>query len=424
MSLYIIIIIAILFSAFFSGMEIAYISADKMGLEVDKQKGNLTASLLNIFSSNSEQYIATMLVGKTISLVIYGLTFAQILEPKIVQYVSSDLIVLIVQTFLATLIIIVTGEFLPMALFRINANGFLRFFAFPVLLFYILLYPIANFSMFISKLIIKYILKKNISLETEKSVFSKVDLDHFVNQSDNNHRIDNSEEDNEIALFKNALDFSKVKVRDCMVPRTEIEALDINSSIEELRLKFIESGFSKILIYNDSFDNLVGYVHSSQIFKNPSSIKSVLNAISIVPETMSVSNLLSSFTQKHKTIAVVVDEFGGTSGLITTEDILEEIFGEIEDEHDTDDLVVKMLKEGKWIISARHEITYLNSKYHFNLPENTEYETIAGLILNQHESIPKINSLITIDSFEFRVLKASETRIELVLMKIVDSNRN
>jgi CBS domain containing-hemolysin-like protein len=424
MSLLIIIIIAILFSAFFSGMEIAYTSADKMSLEVDKQKGNLTASLLNIFSSNSEQYIATMLVGNTISLVIYGLTFAKLLEPKIVQYVSSDLIILIVQIIAATLIIMVTGEFLPKALFRLNANGFLRFFAFPVLLFYIILYPIANFSMFVSKGIIKYILKKDIGPETEKSVFSKVDLDHFVNQSDNNHRTDNSEEDNEIALFKNALDFSKVKVRDCMVPRTEIEALDINSSIEELRLKFIESGFSKILIYSNSFDNLVGYVHSSQIFKNPTSIKSVLNNISIVPETMSVSNLLNSFTQKHKTIAVVVDEFGGTSGLVTTEDILEEIFGEIEDEHDTDNLVVKKINEVKWILSARHEITYLNGKYHFNLPENTEYETIAGLILNQHESIPKINSLITIDCFEFRVLKASETRIELVLMKIIDPNRN
>jgi CBS domain containing-hemolysin-like protein len=424
MSLTIIIIITILFSAFFSGMETAFISANKMSLEVDKQKGNLTANLLNIFSANSEQYIATMLVGNTFSLVIYGLAFARLLEPKINQFVSSEIIILMLQILISTLIILFTVEFLPKTLFRINANGVLKFFAFPVLLFYILLYPIANFTMFVSKGIIKYIFKKNINPETEKSVFSKFDLDHFVNQSDTNNRNDNTKEDTEIELFKNALDFSKVKVRDCMVPRTEIEALDINSSIEDLRIKFIESGFSKILIYDDSFDNLVGYVHSSQMFKNPTSIKSVTNTISIVPETLSVSNLLSSFTQKHKTIAIVVDEFGGTSGLVTTEDILEEIFGEIEDEHDTDDLVIKKLKEGKWILSARHEITYLNGKYHFNLPENAEYDTIAGLILNQHESIPKINSIITIGSFEFRVLKATETRIELVLMKIVDSDKN
>jgi len=422
MSEVIIIIIAILLYAFFSGMEIAYTLANKMSLEVDKQKGNLTASLLNIFSSNSEQYIATMLVGNTISLVIFVLALAGILEPKIEQYVSSIILILIIQIIISTSIILVIGEFLPKTIFRINANGFLRFFAFPVLLFYIILYPIANFSMFISTRIIKYIFKKEVGPETEKKVFSKIDLDHFVNQSDKTSRTDNTEEETEIELFKNALDFSKVKIRDCMVPRTEIEALDINSSIEELRKKFIDSGFSKILIFDDSIDNLIGYVHSSQIFKNPSSIKSVTNSISIVPETMSASNLLNSFTQKHKTIAVVVDEFGGTSGLVTTEDILEEIFGEIEDEHDTDDLIFKELKEGKWILSARHEITFLNGKYHFNLPENIEYDTIAGLILNHHESIPKINSIIIIDSYEFRILKASETRIELVLMKIVDSN--
>jgi CBS domain containing-hemolysin-like protein len=422
MSEIIIIIIAILFYAFFSGMEIAFTLANKMSLEVDKQKGTLTASLLNIFSSNSEQYIATMLVGTTISLVVFVLAFVPILELKIEQYVSSNILILFIQLIISTLLIFVTGEFLPKIIFRINANRFLRFFALPVLLFYIILYPIANFSMFISKRIIKYIFKKEIGPETEKNVFSKIDLDHFVNQSDKTFRADDLEEETEIELFKNALDFSKVKIRDCMVPRTEIEAIDINSSIEELRMKFIESGFSKILIFDDSFDNLIGYVHSSQIFKNPISIKSITNTISIVPETMSASNLLNSFTQKHKTIAVVVDEFGGTSGLVTTEDILEEIFGEIEDEHDTDDLIVKRLKDDKWILSARYEITYLNSKFHLNLPENTEYDTIAGLILNHHESIPKINSIINIENFEFRILKATETRIELVLMKIVDSN--
>jgi CBS domain containing-hemolysin-like protein len=424
MSLTIIIIFTILFSAFFSGMETAFISANKMSLEVDKHKGNLTANLLNIFSANSEQYLATMLVGNTISLVVYGLAITRILEPKVELYVSSEIMNIVIQIFFSTLIILLTVEFIPKTLFRINANWFLKFFSFPVLLFYILLYPTANFSMLISKWIIKFLFKKEINPETEKSVFSKIDLDQYVNQSEYNNRSDNTKEDTGIELFKNALDFSKVKVRDCMVPRTEIEAIDITSTIEELRIKFIESGFSKILIYSNSFDNLVGYVHSSQMFKNPLSIKNILNTISIVPETMSVSNLLSNFTQKHKTIAVVVDEFGGTSGLVTTEDILEEIFGEIEDEHDTDDLVIKKLNDGKWILSARYEISYLNGKHHFNLPESSEYETIAGLILNFHESIPKKNSMISIGCFEFRVLKASETRIELVLMKIVDSDKN
>lgn len=420
MSGIIIIIITILFSAFFSGMEIAYVSANKIRLEVEKQKGNITANLLTIFSSNSEQYIATMLVGNIFSLVIYGLTFNLLIEPWLGQYISSKPLVLIVQIIIAGFIILITSEFMFKAIFRIHANWFLRFFSLPVLFFYFILYPIAYFSKLISKWIIKYIFKKDIDPESEKNIFSKIELDHYVNQSDIPFRTNDSTEETEIELFKNALDFSKVKVRDCMVPRTEIEALDINSSTEELRNKFVESGFSKILIFDDSIDNLIGYVHTSQMFKNPGTIQSVTNAVSFVPEAMSASNLLSLFTQKHKTIAIVVDEFGGTSGLVTTEDILEEIFGEIEDEHDTDDLVIKKLNDGKWILSARHEITYLNGKYHFNLPENVEYDTIAGFILNHHESIPKINSLITIGSFEFRILKASETRIELVLMKIVE----
>ena len=418
----IIILITILLSAFFSGMEIAYISANKMSLEVDKQKGTITSSLLNIFSSNSEQYIATMLVGNNISLVVYGLAFARLLEPKLKFFINSDLVVLILQTVISTLLILMTAEFLPKTLFRVNANGVLRLFAFPVMIFYIILYPVANFSMFISKGIIRFIFRKNISPETEKNVFSKIDLDHFVNQPDTQNNSDETEEETEITLFKNALDFSKVKVRDCMVPRAEIEAIDVESSIEELRMKFVETGFSKILIYKETIDNIIGYVHSSQIFHNPKNIQSVTNTISIIPETMTANNLLGIFTQKHKTIAIVVDEFGGTSGMVTTEDILEEIFGEIEDEHDTDDLILKKIKEREWIISARHEINFLNDKYHFNLPENDEYDTIAGLILNQHENIPKINSLIAVDNFEFRILKASETKIELVLMKIVNSD--
>ena len=422
MSPSIIILITILLSAFFSGMEIAFVAANKLSLEMDKNQGTLTAGILNIFSSNPEQYIATMLVGNNIALVVYGLSVARLIEPKINIYIQSDILVILIQTIFSTLVILFTAEFLPKTLFRINANGLLRFLALPVLLFYIILYPISHFSMSVSKWIIKTIFKKNIIVEKESIVFSKIDLDHFINQTDNQTTNPGVEEETEIKLFKNALDFSSVKVRDCMVPRTEIEAIDENSSIEDLSQKLIHSGYSKIMVYRDTVDNMVGYVHSSQLFKNPQSIKSITNIISIVPETMSASQLLSQFTQQRKSIAVVVDEFGGTSGLITTEDILEEIFGEIEDEHDTDELTTKNIKENEWILSARHEISYLNEKYNFNLPENDEYDTLAGLIINHYENIPKINTLIKIKNLEFRVLRATEIRIELVLLKILDKN--
>lgn len=414
----IIIIITIFFSAFFSGMEIAFVSANKLTLEMDKNQNTVTASVLNIFSSNPEQYIATMLVGNNIALVIYGLAFANLLEPPIEQYVQSPPLVLVIQTILSTLVILFTAEFLPKTLFRINSNGFLRVMALPVLLFYIVLYPIANISMFLSKFIIKGIFKKKLLPETEEKVFSKVDLDDFIHQ-DSSAPDDGFDEENEIKLFKNALDFSKVKVRDCMVPRTEIEAVEEKTTIEEIRQKFIESGYSKIMVYRDTVDNIIGYVHSSQLFKNPQSVKSILNSISIVPETMSASKLLGIFTQKKKTIAVVLDEFGGTSGLISVEDILEEIFGEIEDEHDTDDLTFKKIKENEWILSARHEINFLNEKHNFGLPVDDNYDTIAGLIIDKQEDIPKNNAIIKIQNFEFRILKASDIRIELVLMKIV-----
>ena len=419
MSSTIIIIITIILSAFFSGMEIAFVSANRLSLEMDKKQGTLTSGVLNIFSSNPGQYIATMLVGNNISLVIYGLAIAQLLRPKIEIFVQSDILILLIQTIISTILILFTAEFLPKTLFRNNANGFLKFLALPVLFFYIILYPISHISMFLSKGMIKLFFKQDISNESDSQVFSKIDLDHYINQVDNPMNNAPSEEENEIKLFKNALDFSNVKVRDCMLPRTEIEAVDENTSVEDLKQNFIKSGYSKILIYRDTVDNMIGYVHSSQIFKNPKTIKSITNTISIVPETMAASKLLSHFTQKRKTIAVVVDEFGGTSGLVTTEDILEEIFGEIEDEHDVDELTIKNIKEDEWILSARYEISFLNEKYNFNLPEDDEYDTIAGLIINNQENIPKINTIVRIDNFEFRILKATDIRIELVLMKIL-----
>lgn len=417
MSALAIILIMIVFSAFFSGMEIAFVSANRMRLEVDIQKKDLTSGILNIFTSNPQQFISTMLVGNNVVLVIYGLAFARFLEPYIEQYIHSDSLILLVQTIVSTLIILVTGEFLPKMLFKMNPNGVLKAFAVPVLIFYILLWPIASLSFFLSRVIISGLFRKTISTDNEKQLFTRHDLDYYVNQPEHEQVHSPEEVETELKLFKNALDFSKVKVRDCMIPRAEIEAIDENATLDEIRQRFVETGYSKILVYSDNIDNIFGYVHSSKIFNNPPSIKSVTNPITIIPETLPANKLLGIFSQKHKSIALVVDEFGGTSGLVTTEDVLEEIFGEIEDEHDTESLTMKQIKDDEWIVSSRFEISYLNEKYGFQLPESDEYDTLAGLILNQYESIPKINTIIDCDKFQFRILKASKTKIELVLMK-------
>ncbi|HKK81525.1 MAG TPA: hemolysin family protein [Prolixibacteraceae bacterium] len=418
----VIILITIIMSAFFSGMEIAYFSANRLTLEMNKKKNTLTASVLNILSAKPEQYIATMLVGNNIALVIYGLATARLIEPYLNPYIESDIVILLIQTIISTIVILFTAEFLPKTLFRLNANGLLEAFALPIFFFYILLYPIANVFMMISKFVIRKILKKDFAEVDNNNIFSKVDLNHYVNQQEDKQTAAEKEEqeETEIKLFKNALDFSNVKVRDCMVPRTEIETVEESTSIKELQKVFINTGYSKILVYRKSIDNMIGYIHTSQLFKSPDDIKSIVNPVSIIPETMPASKLLKFFTQQRKSIAVVVDEFGGTSGLISTEDILEEIFGEIEDEHDVDELTIKNIRENEWILSARYEINFLNEKYNFSLPESDEYDTLAGLIIDQHENIPRVNTIITIGNLEFRILKATKIRIELVLLKILD----
>jgi CBS domain containing-hemolysin-like protein len=416
------IFITIVFSAFFSGMEIAFISANRMSLEVDKQQKNLTAGILNIFTADPQQYIATMLVGNNIALVVYGLAFAKLLAPALALLFVSEAMILLMQTLISTFLILLTGEFLPKMLFKLNPNALLKFFAVPVLLFYIILWPISKITMFVSLRIIKVLLRRDITSDNEKLVFTRVDLDYFVNQADTSANSNWSEDVTEVKLFRNTLEFSKMKVRDCMVPRTEIEATDDEASIDEVKKMLVDTGFSKIIIYSGTIDNIIGYVHSSQLFNNPSSIKSICKPISFVPGTLSASKCLGMFTKQHKSIAVVVDEFGGTSGLITTEDILEEIFGEIEDEHDTDHLTMKQVNDHEWIISGRYEISQLNEKFNFNMPENDEYDTVAGLILNQHEDIPKVNTIVTTEYYEFRILRASRTKIELVLVKVLDDN--
>ncbi len=413
MNLLIIIFATILLSAFFSGMEIAFVSANKLRLELDKQSEPFNSKILKLVTGNSGNFIATMLVGNNIALVIYGIAFATLLEPVFNLFLQSEMVILLLQTIVSTLIILIFAEFLPKTLFRIFPNTLLRVFSFPLAFFYIIFYPITRFAVGITNILLKVILKTDIEKSNKNPVFSRIDLNEFVNETDIGIEKKESIE-TEIKLFKNALDFSKVKLREIMVPRTEVEMLDINTSVSELRLRFIETGYSRILFYEKSIDNIIGYVHSSVMFRNPETIKPHLTNVSIVPETMSANKLLSTFIKEHRSIAIVVDEFGGTAGMVTSEDILEEIFGEIEDEHDTRETVEEIISDTEFIFSGRSEIDLLNEKYFLELPETEEFETLAGLILYYHESIPKINSLIKVGKFHFKILKATNTKIELV----------
>ena len=417
MNLLIIILVTILLSAFFSGMEIAFVSANKLRLELDKQSEPFNSKILKLVTGDAGNYIATMLVGNNIALVIYGIAFAALLEPVFHLFIQSELIVLLLQTIVSTLIILIFAEFLPKTLFRIFPNTLLKIFSIPLAFFYILFYPITRFAIAITNLLLRVVLKTDIKANNKNPVFSRIDLDEFVNENDIGQEKKVNIE-TEIKLFKNALDFSKVKLREIMVPRTEIEMLDINSSVNELRQRFIETGYSRILFYNENIDNIIGYVHSSVIFQNPETIKPHITNVLIVPETMPANKLLSTFIQEHRSIAIVVDEFGGTSGMVTSEDILEEIFGEIEDEHDTREIIEKKISDTEFIFSGRSEIDMLNEKYFLDLPETEEFETLAGLILYYHESIPKINSVIQTGKFHFKILKATNTKIELVKLTL------
>lgn len=409
----IIILISLLFSAFFSGMEIAFVASNKLRLELDIKQGHLTSRVISIFTTRPGDYLATMLVGNYIALVLYGIMMAVLLEPFIIPYTDSESTILIVQTIISTLIILFTAEFLPKTLFRPSPNTALKVFAIPVLVFYILLYPVTRLTIAISGFIMHNFMRVPREIRAQPMAFGKIDLDNLVSEGHGERDLQIDPEQ-EIKLFQNALDFSNVKLRDCMVPRPEIVAFDESVSMEELRSKFIETGLSKILIYRESTDNIIGYVNSKELFKNPSDLSSMIMSIPIVPETMPANKLLQSFIKDHKSISVVVDEFGGTSGIVTMEDILEEIIGEIEDEHDTSELTEKRINEQEYIFSARHEIDYLNEKYRLNIPESDDYETLAGFILHHFKSIPKINDRILIDGFVFRILDVSETRIELI----------
>ncbi len=418
MSGILIILVAIIFSAFFSGMEIAFITSNKIRIELDRKQGVFGSEIVKIFTDHPGQYIATMLIGNNLSLVVYGLLFSALLSPLLIPVIESDLVILIVSTLISTAIILFVAEFLPKTIFIISPNFFLKFLSIPTLIFFVLFYPISKLTLAASNLFIRLIFRlKPRNKPEENLVFSKVDLDHFVNNSNQNPE-ESEPDNNNIRIFQNALDFSNVKLRECMVPRTEIEAVEINSSVEALRERFIATRYSRILVYQDSIDNITGYFELKDVFRNPVDIKTAIRKLAIVPETMPANKLLKLFVDEKKNIALVVDEFGGTSGIVTIEDVLEEIVGDIEDEHDTIDLIEKVISAGEYILSGRIETDYLNEKYNLKLPEADDYETLAGMIMFYHGSIPHNNDIIRIGNIVIKVLRATTTRLELVNLKV------
>jgi len=403
-------------------MEIAFISANKLRIEIDRKQEKFLSGIVAFFTKNPSRYIATMLVGNNIALVIYGIAFARLLEEPIRNLLGngSDVSVLIIQTLISTLIILLTAEFLPKTVFRINPNYSLRLLSIPILVFYVLLYPVTILTIGISNFTMRYLLRIRPDSHTEEPVFSKVDLDHFITTVQPEQE-KGGEEIEDLKIFQNALEFSKMKVRDCMIPRTDVIALEEDVSVEELASRFVDTGLSRILIYRETIDHVIGYVNSKDLFKKPEQIKTHLKHIQIVPEALPVNKLLTSFIKDGKGIALVVDEFGGTSGIITTEDIIEEIFGEIEDEHDSSDLVEKQLDELHYLLSGRLEIDYLNEKYFLSIPSSEEYETLAGYIIYHYESIPEKNDTVSLDNYLITITNVSSNRIEEVDLQVISS---
>ena len=412
------ILISLAFSAFFSGMEIAFISSNKLRFELDKKEKSLTSKILDIFYRNPHQFISTMLVGNNIALVVYGLQMAIILEPLIARVVNNEALIVLTQSIISTILILFTGEFIPKTVFKLNPNFSLTLFSVPLLIIYVVLYPVSKFSSLLSFLILKIAGVKNVTGSTQRAL-GKVDLDYFIQQSIEDAP-QNSDMDTEVKIFQNALDFSNIKIRDCIVPRTEVVAVDVTASLEDLKNVFVESGISKIIVYDGNIDNVIGYIHSSEMFRNPADWRNNVKEVPIVPETMAAHKLMKLFMQQKKTIAVVVDEFGGTSGIVSLEDLVEEIFGDIEDEHDNTSYICKQIGEHEYVLSARLEIEKVNETFNLELPESDEYLTIGGLILNRYQSFPKLHEVIEVDNYQFKIIKVTATKIELVRLKVIE----
>ena len=418
-----VIIICLILSAFFSGMEIAFVSANKIFLEIEKQQTGFNAKFLNFITKNPSRFIATMLVGNNISLVIYGIFMGdrilQLFFPETLSGEGISIRIVFIQTVISTIIILITAEFLPKVFFQQFSNVLIKIFAFPTAFFYALFSPITTMIIKLSDLI----LMKFFSTEGDQVqlTFSKIELGNYIEeQLESTKDIDNV--DSEIQIFQNALDFSEVKVREAMVPRTEVVSIEIGASLSDIKKLFTSSGLSKIPVFENSIDDVLGYIHAFEMFKKPTDLKKILLPVAFVPETMRISEVLKLLTKQHKSIAVVMDEYGGTSGIITVEDIIEELFGEIEDEHDHIALFEKQIDEGLFEFSARLEVDYINQNYDLNLPENEFYETLGGLIVYQKEEIPSKGTLIEVENYEFEIKEVTSTKIERVILRVKDDN--
>lgn len=411
------IVVSLILSAFFAGTEIAFNSSNRLMAKIDSADKSPISRILAIFYENSGQFISTMLVGVNIVLVIYSIAMADLLEPFIHKHITTNtLLVTLIQTVIGTIIVIFIGEFIPKTIFRQNSNFWLRLFAPITAFFYFILYPISKFSTMLSVGIFR-IFGVKIATEKRTDAFDRVDLSYLVDET--LEKSENQSIDNEIKIFKNALDFSSVKLRECIIPRNEVIALDIDTtSLDDLRNTFSESGYSKIPIYKGSIDNIIGYIHSSDLFQQQDNWKSMIRKILVVPETMQAQKLLHMILQEKKSIAVVIDEFGGTAGIVTLEDIMEEIFGEIEDEYDMQEYTLRKVSEGEYLLSGRLEIDTINRQLGLKLPEEDEYVTLAGFLLHHHQKIPKLNDYIVVDNWTFKVEKAANNRIELVRLVV------
>lgn len=412
----VIIIIALLFSAFFSGMEIAFVSSNKVRAELDMKQKGLLSKMLSLFYGNEEQFISTMLVGNNIALVIYGMGMAALLEPLIDMVWHQEAFVVLMQTLISTLLILFVGEFMPKTIFRIDPNATMRFFAPLVWLIYVVLYPISKFTSMVSKCVMRL---GGVKIEPHtETMMSKLELDSFIQKS-----IEESDSEApvepEMKIFQNALDFSNIHLRDCMIPRTELVAVDIDEvTDEELLDTFVSTGISKVVVYRENIDNILGYIHSSEMFRQHDDWRKSIRPAVFAPESMLANKLMRNLMQQKKSLAIVVDEFGGTAGLVTLEDLVEEIFGDIEDEHDTQNLVARRVGENEYEFSGRMEIERINEEFGIGIPESDDYQTVAGFILYHYQTLPRQGETIEIKNYRFTILRRKATKIELVRMKI------
>lgn len=412
MSSYVVILVSLFFSAFFSGMEIAFVSSNKLRFELEKRESRLTAKIITMFYRHPQQYITTMLVGNNICLVVFSMLMAEILEPYFSLFISNDLLMSFVQSVVATVIVLFVGEFFPKTLFRINPNLWLRIFAPLLYVIYVVLYPVSLMSTWMSIGLLRLVGAK-VTKQAQDITFSRVDLMYLLQES---YDAEEKDEDmgQEVKMLQNALDFSSVKLRDCYVPRTEVVALPYDVDTDKLKETFIETGLSKILIYKNDIDNIVGYIHQSEMFSHKSEWQQHINPVPIVPENMAAQRLMKLFMQQKKSIAVVVDEFGGTAGIVTLEDIIEQIFGEINDEHDKCEYTQEQVGPKEFLLSGRLEVKAVNERFGLDLPLSEKYDTIAGLILEHYGHFPKVNESIEVEDFTFKCLKMAGNRIDLV----------